>query len=526
MIVTDVNQLRLPIEEIDLDTGLEIISKLEEELSEEPHGIGLAAPQIGIKNKVAIIRFEKDLNLINPVIINRSQPIIIKSEACLSLPGISVDTQRYKEVFVKDLQKPDGFVIVGNMAIALQHECLPSGSRVITPDGDKKIIDIVKNKYNGLVLSMDKNMNVVWDSVVRWNRIDNLKSNKKKWISLKFSHSSLYRQLYCTEDHLCAYIQNPLNPNKILYCKANEMLDKFQIRRFFEEVKKHEASLFNQEQLEALVGSLLGNLCISLNGEGVCNHGKSQEEYSKWKAKIFNGYTNNGFGKEKSNIVCHLPINEQTKYLRKKIYIPEKQITNEILDNISIISIAFWYMDDGSLNSNSCYFHTESFSFKDQEKLSFMLKDKFNINSEIKTRKVLNGRILPYLFISTKDTEKLHKLISPYIHPSMRYKIINRYKDIPFVEISNILRGFSCRLITEIKILNHLESALYDIGTKNNNCFFTEDSLVHNCDHLEGILIIDRATGKNKIKRNDPCPCGSNILGKPVKFKKCHGKTY
>lgn len=40
----------------------------------------------------------------------------------------------------------------------------------------------------------------------------------------------------------------------------------------------------------------------------------------------------------------------------------------------------------------------------------------------------------------------------------------------------------------------------------------------HEVDHLEGILITDRAVGKDKIGRNDPCPCGS---GK--KFKKCHG---
>lgn len=122
MIVTDPNQLRQPIEEVNLEEAKEIISKLEKELSAEPHGIGLAAPQIGIKKKVAIIRFEEDIDLINPVILERNQPVIMKSEACLSLPGLSVDTQRYKEVFVKDLQRPEGFVATGNMAIALQHE--------------------------------------------------------------------------------------------------------------------------------------------------------------------------------------------------------------------------------------------------------------------------------------------------------------------------------------------------------------------------------------------------------------------
>ena len=44
----------------------------------------------------------------------------------------------------------------------------------------------------------------------------------------------------------------------------------------------------------------------------------------------------------------------------------------------------------------------------------------------------------------------------------------------------------------------------------------------HECDHLNGMLIIDRQVkqqprvNKNKVGRNDPCPCGS---GK--KYKKC-----
>lgn len=41
----------------------------------------------------------------------------------------------------------------------------------------------------------------------------------------------------------------------------------------------------------------------------------------------------------------------------------------------------------------------------------------------------------------------------------------------------------------------------------------------HEIDHLNQILITDRAAGKNKVGRNDPCPCGSGL-----KFKKCHGK--
>ena len=43
----------------------------------------------------------------------------------------------------------------------------------------------------------------------------------------------------------------------------------------------------------------------------------------------------------------------------------------------------------------------------------------------------------------------------------------------------------------------------------------------HEVDHLFGKLITDY----KKIGRNDPCPCGAKDKnGKPIKFKKCHGR--
>lgn len=47
----------------------------------------------------------------------------------------------------------------------------------------------------------------------------------------------------------------------------------------------------------------------------------------------------------------------------------------------------------------------------------------------------------------------------------------------------------------------------------------------HEFDHINQILMIDRAVGKGKIGRNDPCPCGKKKNGQPIKFKRCHGKV-
>ena len=50
----------------------------------------------------------------------------------------------------------------------------------------------------------------------------------------------------------------------------------------------------------------------------------------------------------------------------------------------------------------------------------------------------------------------------------------------------------------------------------------------HELDHLNGVLLPDRAVKKPKVKAgpNQPCPCGkiNPETNQPVKFKKCCGK--
>ncbi len=46
--------------------------------------------------------------------------------------------------------------------------------------------------------------------------------------------------------------------------------------------------------------------------------------------------------------------------------------------------------------------------------------------------------------------------------------------------------------------------------------------ILHECDHLNQVLLIDN--NLNKIGRNDSCPCGAMKEGRPIKFKNCHGR--
>ena len=134
MIITDISKLKIKCEDASPEETDNIIKLLETELEDcnkkGNYGIGLAAPQIGIYKKVAIVRIgDIKVNLVNSKILDRKLPIQTE-EGCLSLPGIKSKIERYNDILVcnnykfseKSIVVPNEFVAFGISAICIQHE--------------------------------------------------------------------------------------------------------------------------------------------------------------------------------------------------------------------------------------------------------------------------------------------------------------------------------------------------------------------------------------------------------------------
>lgn len=125
-------QVSAPVEQVD-DKLRALAEDMRETMIAE-NGVGLAAPQVGILQRLIVIHIppeyddddpeEKWLALVNPEIIKAGGGDIAL-EGCLSFPDLTGDVPRYKWVNVRGLDTegiPVRFKAKGTLARVLQHE--------------------------------------------------------------------------------------------------------------------------------------------------------------------------------------------------------------------------------------------------------------------------------------------------------------------------------------------------------------------------------------------------------------------
>jgi len=89
------------------------------------HGLGLAAPQVGVSRRLFVTRLEdRQIVLVDPEILHQEGEAIA-TEACLSIPGLLGDVPRAQRVTVRGRNRRGRFVTIeatGLLARILLHE--------------------------------------------------------------------------------------------------------------------------------------------------------------------------------------------------------------------------------------------------------------------------------------------------------------------------------------------------------------------------------------------------------------------
>jgi hypothetical protein len=289
-------------------------------------------------------------------------------------------------------------------------ECLPKDTFISTINGKMKIYNLFK-KFN---------KNEKLPEVVTYNEKKKIFENKKIlkiWSNgFKDVHQVILngkRKLKSTVNH------------KFLTQVGWKRLDELKIGdAILSNYKEQPYHIIPTEiQKDIINGSIIGdgNIDIISNKVNRLNviHGEKQIEYLKWKASFFDSkieqIEKNGYSKKPA-----------IRFYTKGIY-GDFNKYNAII-NLNIKSFAIAYMDDGNLAKNGL--SSTLWSFSDNLELVELLSQKilkeFNIKGNVKkTKSSTTKKDCYYILFNKENTFKLSELLSPYINPNLKYKILD-----------------------------------------------------------------------------------------------------
>lgn len=190
----------------------------------------------------------------------------------------------------------------------------------------------------------------------------------------------------------------------------------------------HENINLSEESEQILLGSILGdgylgNSPTSYYSEAHC---LAQLDYLYWKKEKLNL----PFGPD-NNMNDGTSIQIRTRRIPKlneyrKLFYPngKKIVTREILDKLTPLAIAVWYMDDGSIQERKLILCTQGFGydgnliiqqyFKDKHSIHFRIDSYINKDYNRTYHRLVNDRL--------PEISRFINMVKPYILPVFEYK--------------------------------------------------------------------------------------------------------
>ncbi len=190
---------------------------------------------------------------------------------------------------------------------------------------------------------------------------------------------------------------------------------------------------FTQRQKDIMYGSLLGDAYIRPGKASSAlsfTHGEKQLDYLLWKLKEFDNfvatktpykYSHPFHGNAPTysfSTITHPEIDKA-----QSIVYPngKKVITEDWIKLLSPLSLAVWYLDDGSLNKRygTIVFCTNSFSVEEQSLLIDFLEKNYSIHAKLERRR--NNQFV--LRVNASESKLFRNIIAEYVPPCMDYKL-------------------------------------------------------------------------------------------------------
>jgi recombination protein RecA len=429
------------------------------------------------------------------------------------------------------LNKSDTIAIFINQLrekIGVMYGCFSYSTRVVLADGTtEQIGKIVNQRLPVEVLSFDPEVGaVVPKRVVNW--FDNGKTDEFLQFTVAKPSGNGRAQFAATRNHL---IRTPAG-----WREAKDLTVGDRVMQAVD----HYLSPF---QWEVLRGTLMGNSAISATKSGHAgpfrySNGAAQQPYAAWKASLF------------ANVAAYHDVREpdgasfydsqplpELAALGRSVHVDgQKVFDDEYCKQLTPLSLALWYMDDGSFTLRSkgleqpteggtgrSEISVEAMAPATRERVVAYLADTWGIRAKLvasgATRKAA-------LVFSNPETAKLHALIAPFVHPSMAYKLLPTYRGRFAIEIEPMFVPVHKELmalpITDVRVKPPTGSMhRFDIEVEGSHNYLVDGVVVHNSPETTpgGRALKFYSSIRLDIRRIETIKDGTDMIGSRTRVK-------
>jgi recombination protein RecA len=409
--------------------------------------------------------------------------------------------------------------------IGVMYGCFNYSARVVLADGTtEKIGKIVNQKLPVEVLSYDvKTGAMVPKRVVNW--FNNGRTDEFLQITVAKPVKNGRSSIGCTANHL---IRTPGG-----WIEAGKL-------KVGDRVLEALPFYLSNFQWAALRGTLMGDGALSLTrtGHGVrfrYTHCGAQTEYADWKASLFANVNSSRYVRKDHVVTYDFQPLPELADMRERVYVEGKKVLDDdYLKTLTPLSLALWYMDDANFTIRSLGLQkrtegltgravicVEAMEECTRTRLVAYLADTWGIQATLKSSGAAKQAILVF---NNAETAKLHSLIAPYVHPSMEYKLLPRFRGQFAVEPEFVPMSYQLvpMPVTDVRVKPKTRSmSRFDIEVEDSHNYFVDGVMVHNSPEVTpgGRALKFYASVRLDIRRIESIKDGTEVVGNRTRVK-------
>jgi recombination protein RecA len=298
----------------------------------------------------------------------------------------------------------------------------------------------------------------------------------------------------------------------------------------------------SDQQMQLILGSLMGDGNLSPNTRGRSGtrfrlgHGAKQAAYLDWKVSLLGNIECARTSNAKGAVFADFTPLPELAEVHEAVYFGDgkKHLSWDYLKELTPLALAIWYMDDGcfTLRSKGVQERTqggtgrieicvEAMSPDSRARLVQYLQDTLRLDVKLHASGTAQKSVLRF---TTSASTKFQRLVAPFVHPSMEYKLLPRFRGQFDVQAQFVAaeRRLAPARILDVHVKPPTRSMnRFDIEVEGHHNYFVDGVMVHNSPETTtgGKALKFYASIRLDIRRIETLKDGTDAVGNRTRVK-------